>query len=199
MKAILPEAHLEQISTKLQPVGMTRLDMVTFEKATTEDILLIQELARKIWHQYYPGIISVEQINYMLLMMYSTPAIYSELIAQVTYELVIHAQEAIGYLSYQYKENKRRIKLNKLYLLPGYHGQGIGQAMLTHAKEMSQQYRANQIYLTVNKNNKKAIKAYQKFGFTLSESIINDIGGGHVMDDFIMTFDLKDKQKGNEL
>ncbi len=190
---MLPKAHLDQISTKLQSVGMTRLDMVTFEKATTEDIPIIQELARKIWHQYYPGIISVEQINYMLPMMYSTLVVYSELLAQVIYELVIYNQESIGYLSYQYEENESRIKLNKLYLLPEYHGQGIGQAMLIRAKEISQPYNAKQIYLTVNKNNKKAIKAYEKFGFIYSESIINDIGGGHVMDDFIMTFDLKDK------
>jgi ribosomal protein S18 acetylase RimI-like enzyme len=191
--------HLEQISIKLQSVGMTLLNMVTFEKATTEDIPLIQELARKIWHQYYPGVISLEQINYMLPMMYSTPVIYSELIAQVTYELVMHNQKSVGYLSYQYEENKSRIKLNKLYLLPEYHGQGIGQDMLIHIKEMSQQYNANQIYLTVNKNNKKAIKAYEKFGFILSESIINDIGDGHVMDDFIMTFDLENKKGVNVL
>ena len=190
---MLPKRHLDQISTKLQPVDMTRLDMVTFEKVTTEDIPIIQELAHKIWHKYYPGIISVEQINYMLPMMYSTPVIYSELLAQVIYELVFCEQESIGYLSYQYEENKTRIKLNKLYLLPEYHGQGIGQAMLIRAEEVSQQYNAKQIYLTVNKNNKKAIKAYKKFGFIYSESIINDIGGGHVMDDFIMTFDFKDK------
>ncbi len=173
--------------------------MVTFKKATTEDIPIIQELARKIWHKYYPGIISVEQINYMLPMMYSTSVIYNELLTHIIYELVIYNQESIGYLSYQYEENKSRIKLNKLYLLPEYHSQGIGQAMLNRAEEVSQQYNVKQIYLTVNKNNKKAIKAYEKFGFILSESIINDIGGGHVMDDFIMIFNLKDKQIGNEL
>jgi diamine N-acetyltransferase len=164
--------------------------MATFEKAAITDIPIIQELAYKIWHQYYPGIISVEQINYMLEMMYSLSTIHSELIAQVIYELTMDRQVPIGYLSYQYEKDKHRIKLNKLYLLPEYHGQGIGQAMLFHAKEEGEKCKAHQIYLTVNKNNEKAIKAYKKFGFVITESIVNDIGGGHIMDDFIMTCDL---------
>jgi ribosomal protein S18 acetylase RimI-like enzyme len=164
--------------------------MATFEKAAITDIPTIQELAYKIWHQYYPDIISVEQINYMLQMMYNPSTIRSELISQVIYKLVIERQAAIGYLSYQYEKDKHKIKLNKLYLLPEYHGQGIGQAMLSHAKEEGEKYKADQIYLTVNKNNQKAIRAYKKFGFVITESIVNDIGGGHVMDDFIMTYDL---------
>jgi diamine N-acetyltransferase len=187
----LSSRQLEQISLKLQSVRMIRPDMITFRKATTEDIPIIQELAHKIWHQYYPGIISIAQINYMLPLMYSTPVICDELLIQVNYELVFHDQEPIGYLSYQYEENKSIIKLNKLYLLPEYHGQGIGQAMMIHTQETSYQHKANQIYLTVNKNNRKAIKAYEKYGFILSESIIHNIGDGHVMDDFIMTLNLK--------
>ncbi|MGA7952737.1 MAG: GNAT family N-acetyltransferase [Gloeobacterales cyanobacterium] len=164
--------------------------MATFEKAAIKDISIIQELAYKIWHQYYPGIISVEQINYMLQMMYSLSSIHSELMSQVIYKFVMDGEVPIGYLSYQYEKDKYRIKLNKVYLLPEYHGQGIGQAMLFHAKEEGEKCKADQIYLTVNKNNQKAIRAYKKFGFVITESIVNDIGGGHVMDDFIMTYDL---------
>ena len=171
---------------------LLRLGMATFEKAAITDIPIIQELAYKIWHQYYPGIISVEQINYMLERMYSSSTLHSEWMSRVIYKLVIDQQVPIGYLAYQYEKDKHRIKLNKLYLLPEYHGQGIGQAMLFQVKEEGKQYKADQIYLTVNKNNEKAIKAYKKFGFVITESIVNDIGGGHVMDDFIMTCDLVD-------
>jgi len=172
-------------------LGLLRLGMATFEQAAVKDIPIIQELAYTIWHQYYPGIISVEQINYMLQMMYSSSTIHSELRSQVIYELVKDRQVFIGYLSYQYEKDTHRIKLNKLYLLPKYHGQGIGQSMLFHTQEKGKQYKADQIYLTANKNNDKAIRAYKKFGFVVTESIVNDIGGGHVMDDFIMTCDLE--------
>jgi hypothetical protein len=44
--------------------------------------------------------------------------------------------------------------------------------------------------LTVNKRNAKAMAAYQRNGFTLTESVVVDIGGGFVMDDYVMTKEL---------
>ena len=42
------------------------------------------------------------------------------------------------------------------------------------------------LILAVNKGNARAIAAYQKHGFAVRESVRVDIGGGFVMDDFIM-------------
>ncbi len=170
--------------------------MAIFKKAAIQDIPIIQELAHKIWHQYYPRIISVEQVNYMLQLMYSSPTLSKELMSEVIYELVTDSQgdkkEPIGFFSYQHEKDQHRVKLHKLYLLPEFHGQGIGQSMLSHVKAESEKNKAHRIYLTVNKDNQQAIKAYKKFGFVITESIVNDIGGGHVMDDFVMTCNLVD-------
>jgi hypothetical protein len=38
----------------------------------------------------------------------------------------------------------------------------------------------------VNKRNASAIAAYRKHGFDVRESVVKDIGGGFVMDDYIM-------------
>jgi hypothetical protein len=40
-------------------------------KATIENIPLIKEIAEKSWRKHYPGILSNEQIEYMLEQMYS--------------------------------------------------------------------------------------------------------------------------------
>jgi hypothetical protein len=45
--------------------------MLSIQKASVEDIPLIRELCFKIWPQTYAAIISQEQIDYMLEMMYS--------------------------------------------------------------------------------------------------------------------------------
>lgn len=50
--------------------------------------------------------------------------------------------------------------------------------------------RLARIYLTVNKHNKRAIAAYERFGFARTEEAASDIGGGFVMDDYIYTYDL---------
>ena len=41
--------------------------------------------------------------------------------------------------------------------------------------------------LRVNKNNHQALAAYQKYGFSRASDVIEDIGGGFVMDDYILT------------
>jgi ribosomal protein S18 acetylase RimI-like enzyme len=38
----------------------------------------------------------------------------------------------------------------------------------------------------VNKRNERAINSYRKYGFAVRETVVDDIGGGFVMDDFIM-------------
>jgi ribosomal protein S18 acetylase RimI-like enzyme len=40
--------------------------------------------------------------------------------------------------------------------------------------------------LAVNKNNRNAIAAYRKHGFHIDSSVVKDIGGGFVMDDYLM-------------
>ena len=40
--------------------------------------------------------------------------------------------------------------------------------------------------LAVNKRNTTAIGSYRKYGFVVRESIVDDIGHGFVMDDYVM-------------
>lgn len=40
--------------------------------------------------------------------------------------------------------------------------------------------------LAVNKRNDKAIGSYKKYGFVVRETVVDDIGRGFVMDDFVM-------------
>ena len=42
------------------------------------------------------------------------------------------------------------------------------------------------MYLTVNKGNELAIRAYEGTGFETIDAVVTDIGEGFVMDDYIM-------------
>ena len=44
---------------------------INLVKANVDDAPLIEKLACQIWHDYYPSIITVEQIDHMLKKMYS--------------------------------------------------------------------------------------------------------------------------------
>lgn len=163
---------------------------LTIRRATPDDIPTLRQLAHRIWHDYYPAVISREQIAYMLERMYSPEQIRRELDDGVLWELLLRAGEPVGFISCAHEPAAARVKLNKLYLLTELHGRGLGQQALEHVKRAARQLGASQVYLTVNKGNHRAVRAYQRAGFRVAEAVVTDIGGGFVMDDYVMTFGL---------
>jgi len=161
--------------------------MLTFRKAAKADIELLSNMAHEIWMGYYPSIITKEQIEYMLQLMYSQNAIEQELNKGVVWEVIAFDSEPIGFLSYAIFD-KLDIKLNKLYLKIGHHSKGFGRKALEHVIGYAKDNSFKRVYLTVNKNNVQAIKVYEKAGFVCTESVVNDIGGGFVMDDYIYSY-----------
>ena len=153
--------------------------------ATKADIPLLRNLAGRIWRECYPGIITPEQIEFMLGWMYSEEEIGRQIEAGIPWEVAEHEGEAIGYLSYQ-AEPDGRVKISKLYVLPAWQRQGHGRRLLDHICARARLLGAPEVWLQVNKRNERAIGAYLKVGFRIEKEAVFDIGNGFVMDDFLM-------------
>jgi ribosomal protein S18 acetylase RimI-like enzyme len=158
---------------------------VTFSPVGEAEVAVVRRLASEIWWACYPGIISPEQIEYMLGWMYSEEVIQRELTRGVCYELIVFGHDPFGYLAYE-EGAAGDWKLHKLYLLPALQGQGIGLAALEHVCATVGALGGRSLQLTVNKQNLRAIRAYERAGFVKQQAIVNDIGSGFVMDDFLM-------------
>ena len=157
-----------------------------FETATINDIPILQDAAYRIWHAHYPDIITVEQIDYMLAEGYSTDRIASEITEQgTTWLKILDDKEMIGFVAFG-PYGEQTIKLHKLYLDVACHGRGIGSAALAEVERCALTCGATAILLNVNKYNHKAIASYERNGYQVAESVINDIGNGFVMDDYVM-------------
>ncbi|MCY3022525.1 MAG: GNAT family N-acetyltransferase [Planctomycetota bacterium] len=170
--------------------------VLSFTPATASDIPAIQALARKIWYACYTEMISLEQIEYMLKRMYSTEAIEKELAAGVFWELASYRGETVGYVSCEFDKQTREVTLHKMYLLRELQGKGFGQQLLEQVKRRARELEAETITLRVNRHNEKAIKAYQRAGFAIARTNVADIGGGFVMDDYILTCTLSQNRRG---
>lgn len=159
---------------------------LAFRPATISDVETIRALADRIWHACYPGIIPVEQIRYMLGWMYSPHKLTEQIRHGMCYELALLEGAAVGYLAYERRADGTVLYLNKLYLVPEHHGRGLGQAALEHVFATARAAGAATVELRVNKANVRALRAYERAGFMIADSLRQDIGGGYVMDDFVM-------------
>ena len=80
--------------------------------------------------------------------------------------------------------------LSKVYLLPEYRGMGAVKAAFALVEQETREERLSSIRLTVNKGNDHAVEVYKHYGFAVVDKVKSDIGGGYVMDDFIMVKEL---------
>lgn len=147
-------------------------------------------LADAIWHECFVGIISEEQIDYMVEKFQSFDAMKSQIEQQgYRYYSVSDGGGVCGYFAIK-PEKDSRMFLSKLYLTSAKRGQKIASEMLERIYSEAKSDGKSSVYLTVNKINLHAIEVYRKKGFETVDSVVTDIGGGFVMDDYVMEVSL---------
>ncbi len=162
-------------------------EMREIVRAGEGDIPVIAALARKTWQACYPGMISAGQIEYMLDMMYSEEVLRREIAGgDIRYDLLRLAGRAAGYVSYGPGEREGELKLHKLYVDPDLQRRGLGGELLDHVEEYARRAGFRAIALQVNRRNPYGLPFYRKHGFRVRQERRTDIGGGFVMDDYIM-------------
>lgn len=161
------------------------------EKVTTDNELHeVAEIAEKIWHECFVGIISLGQIDYMVEKFQSYNAMREQIKVQgYTYLAVREDGELCGYIAFK-PEKDDRLFLSKLYLRSDMRGKGVGTKMLERVFDEARTLGRKRVYLTVNKHNDRAIVVYMKTGFETVDEVVTDIGNGFVMDDYIFEYSL---------
>ena len=165
-------------------VATQTLNIVTAR--SENEIHELASLAAEIWHEHFTPIIGLEQVEYMLEKFQSAAAIRQQIDSGAIY-LMAHEKEAnIGYACLIPDISTRSAQLSKLYLLYSVRGRGLGRELLANIESLCLKMDIERLWLTVNRHNSGPISAYQKMGFSKTDEVVMDIGGGYVMDDFIM-------------
>ncbi|MDO7138444.1 GNAT family N-acetyltransferase [Algibacter lectus] len=151
---------------------------------TQEDFKLVETLASQIWHQHYPDIIGLEQVEYMLAKFNSAKAIEEQVRLGAQFYCLIYNETPVGYMAI--KPEGDFLFLSKLYVAETSRGKGVGRVALNFIDEEAKKQQLLGIRLKVNKYNTASIAAYEKLGFKNVKASVTDIGNGFVMDDFEM-------------
>jgi len=152
-----------------------------------EDIDALCVLARTVWRHHYPPIIGTAQTEYMLAQRYDPDVIRSELAhSGIWWDTLREEDSIVAFASSFPVESGDALKLDKLYVHPTRQRLGYGGVLIEHVCERAARLKYPKVLLAVNKRNETAIAAYRKHGFEVAEAVVKEIGGGFVMDDFIM-------------
>lgn len=153
-------------------------------EATDKDIPLIRELTFKVWPQTYATILTQNQIEYMLEMMYSEESLLKQMSDNCRFIIIYDDKEPAGFASYQLTDNST-YKLHKIYILPSQQGKGTGKFLVDYIIDDIKHKKGSSLQLQVNRNN-RAKSFYEKLGFKVIREADFDIGNGYFMNDYIM-------------
>jgi GNAT superfamily N-acetyltransferase len=161
-------------------------DIAIFPARRRTDVPLVRDLATRIWRRHYPGIITAAQIDYMLARGYSDEALAPFTSDEGAGLALVHVDfEPSGFAAW-YRVEPGTTKLDKLYVLQEVQGRGVGALLVAHVERAARADGSRTLVLNVNKHNASAIAFYERCGFARRESVAVDIGGGFVMDDYVM-------------
>ena len=154
-------------------------------RAKIDDASVIHSLANEIWWHTYRGIISDEQIRFMLEDMYSEAVLNRQLDEDRKFLLAEHDSTPLGFAEYSFTNPEEKVfKVHKLYIIPSEQGKGIGKKLLEHISNLAGMDGGNILELNVNRGN-PAVSFYKKLGFEIWETV--DIPYYHFfLNDYVM-------------
>lgn len=161
-------------------------DGFTMRPAASDDELrILASIGHSVWNEAYDGIVPKDQIDYMLDRFQSFEALRRQIDSEgYTYLVLRSGSEIVGYAGYAPREDC--LFLSKLYILKEHRGKGYSSRVFDHLTETASRLGLPCIRLTVNRDNSRAMAAYEHSGFAVVRSEDFPIGNGFVMDDYVM-------------
>jgi GNAT superfamily N-acetyltransferase len=166
--------------------------MVEIKQVAAEsDIRTTAKLADTIWREHFTPLLPLGQVDYMLEKFQSEAAMTRQ-IGEDGYKYYLARVDGtpVGYCAVK-PESGGSLFLSKLYVLAEYRGQGLSRKLLDCA--LGNETGLTSVHLTVNRYNADSIAVYKHIGFVVYAEKATDIGGGYVMDDYLMEWKISEE------
>ncbi|KIL34250.1 hypothetical protein SD71_20825 [Cohnella kolymensis] len=152
---------------------------VIIRPAQLDDINGIRQVAKITWQSTYGSIYSQEFIHSFLEQAYSVNSLEMAVTRVKTYNprkfLVAEVDGGlVGYAQLSEADNGVS-ELSRIYVLPEFHGQGIGRSLLNEL--LSSDDSIQKIFAWVEKENRVGLHFYQSSGFVFDGEMEESING----------------------
>jgi GNAT superfamily N-acetyltransferase len=177
------KAAIERGAARMKNKGECKMFEIK-QVVNANDISVTAKLADIIWREHFTQLLPSGQVDYMLDKFQSETAMTRQIGGDgYKYYLAYVENVPVGYCAVK-PEADGSLFLSKLYVKLEYRGQGISRKLLDFA--LRNEKDVARIHLTVNRYNADSIAVYKHLGFAVYGEKATDIGGGYVMDDYLM-------------
>lgn len=160
-----------------------KYNMFSIRRANLAEAEIIHQLAHQIYYPTYTGILSDDQMKFMLERSYSVQALQESMQTDQDFYLAFDKKSTVGFMALKDKDEDI-LRIEKLYLLPQTQGKGFGKELISCAIAKAKLKNKERVQLNVNRGN-KAYYFYLKMGFTVVQEI--DIPYfNYILDDYVM-------------
>ncbi|KIO78887.1 GNAT family acetyltransferase [Pedobacter lusitanus] len=150
------------------------MEGIIIPRVTLEEIKELQEIGRATFSETFAHLNSQEDMQEYLKQSFSIEKLTDELTNQDSLIYFAVADEKIiGYLKINLrqaqteKQNNDALEIERIYVLKEFHGLKVGQLLYQKALDLAYEIRAPYVWLGVWEENYRAIKFYEKNGFTV--------------------------------
>ncbi len=154
--------------------------------SSEDEIAAVVRLAQLIWREHYESIVGQTQVDYMLGKFQSADAIRDQLDHDFEYYRIVEDGVDAGYVAIVPTVEPDVLMLSKIYVAKSFRGRGLGAQALALVESRCRELGRRVLRLTVNRDNSTSIEWYESKGFVNVRPLVQDIGNGFVMDDFVM-------------
>lgn len=161
-------------------------NLQTKKADSDSQIKAVAELAAIIWKEHFTPIIGAEQVDYMVDKFQSYPALTRQIRDGYEYYQFFDNDEFCGYCGIHPEDG--RLFLSKLYIKKECRGRHLATQAFEFLINLCKERGYSSIWLTCNKHNDNSLGVYRHLGFETTDTQEADIGGGFIMDDYIMEY-----------
>ncbi|WP_316828906.1 GNAT family N-acetyltransferase [Pedobacter miscanthi] len=148
------------------------MEQITIEKVTSTDIIKLQEIGRNTFFEAFAEVNTEENMKDYLENSFSEEKLKAELnnknsqfyFALVGGNVVAYLKINVGEAQNEKMDNA--LEIERIYVLKAFHGKKVAQALYQKAIDIAYQIQVNKVWLGVWEENSRALRFYEKNGFT---------------------------------
>ena len=159
------------------------MEEITISKASIKDVTTLQVIGKQTFFETFSASNTKEDMEKYLTENFTVEKITRE-VNNLNSQFFIARQndEAIGYLKVNEGnaqtelQDNASLEIERIYVLTTYHGKKVGQLLYEKALAVARAQKKKSIWLGVWEENPRAIKFYEKNGFTAFDTHIFKMG-----------------------